>query len=159
MQAMGYWYKQKKLFEIPNLKHINYIITYPEKFGFTEEYITAMYAKHGEKMNMEGKAREELIIESLEHGWVRVRHYEKPRDYWSIQYWDFRKQEKDLRELVETLMLDKNIMGKEDELIFIGFGDSSRYDYAYTSGGAKKFLAEKTIKKTKIVSVKLFEDM
>lgn len=156
MQSIGYWYKNKKLFQIENEKHIDFIIKYPEKFNLTKEEVKAMYLKYNEKYGMEGKAREELIVSVIEEGWIRLRHYTRPRDYWSIQYYNFREQEKELHEIIETLIFDEKTMRHDDEIVFIGFGDESKFVYSFMNGGASKFLQEKSIKKKSITVIEDF---
>lgn len=62
--------------------HINMITSNPEKFGFTIEYIREVYAKHGERMGIEGLAREDLIVELIKRGWIHIRR--RPNRYWSV---------------------------------------------------------------------------
>lgn len=160
MQAVGYWYRKGKLFDVGVKKHIDYIIQFPEKFDFTKEEIKDIYDSYNEKMGVEGKAREFLIKEVIKDGWIRIRHYVKPNDYWSIQYDTFRLRKRDLKNLVEVLMLDEQVMQKDDELVFMGFEDGSKYIYSYMNGGASKFLTEnKKCTYKKIHLVESFENM
>jgi len=67
--------------------HIESIHKDPEKFGFNKEEIEDIYAKHGENpkySGMEGKAREELMVDAMNRGWIRIRRYNRP-DFYSIQ--------------------------------------------------------------------------
>jgi len=155
MEATGYWYRKGKLFDLGAKKHINYIIEYPEKFGLTPEYIKQVYDNFNEKIGFEGKAREALIKEVSKNGWIRVRHYVRPRDYWSIQYDNYRLRLKDLKGLVEFLMLDKGIMNKDDEIILLGYNDNTQFIYSFMDGGAFKFLQEHTLVKS--LKIKLIE--
>jgi hypothetical protein len=63
------------------INHIATIVANPKKFGLTKDYIQAVYDKHGEKMNTEGKAREEIILRLIKQGWMRIRRY---KNFWSI---------------------------------------------------------------------------
>jgi len=65
--------------------HITDIWHNPEKFGFTPDQITALHAKHGERRGQEGKAREELMLDAMNRGWMRIRKRSRP-DYWIVQY-------------------------------------------------------------------------
>ena len=156
MQANGYWYKSGKLFELKGQSHVGYIIEYNDKFGLDKDYIEELYASYGEKLNHEGKAREELIKSVARKGWIRIRRYTRPRDYWSIQYDDFRKRERAIKGCVEDLVLTEEIMSINDELILLGYDDDSNYQYSFMQGGAKAFLEEK--KEVKAISVILIED-
>ncbi len=62
--------------------HIEYVISNPAKFGLTREFIERVYFKHSEPLKVEGGAREEIIIELVTKGWIRLRRY--PNQYWSI---------------------------------------------------------------------------
>lgn len=159
MQGKGYWYKSGKLFELDSLNHIDYIINYPELFYLTPEYIQDTYDKHNERIRQEGKAREEIIRKVSELGWIRIRHYFKPKDYWSIQYDVYPKRRKDIKSLVEDLILVKEEMNENDELVLLGYKDNSKFLYSFMNGGAIKFLTEnKDINSIKINEIQDFKD-
>jgi len=63
-------------------KHINIIISNPEKFGITTDYIIDTYKKYNEKIGTEGQAREEIILNLVNQGWIRLRYYRN--QYWTI---------------------------------------------------------------------------
>lgn len=73
--------------------HIETIIKFPEKFTLTKGYITSVHDKFNEKLTVEGKAREEIIKNLIEKGWIRIRRY--PNKFWSIQAKTFSKKVKD----------------------------------------------------------------
>lgn len=65
--------------------HIETVIDHPEIFHVPMDVITSIYAKHHEAVRTEGRAREEIIIEVVKKGFVRVRRYTRPiEEYWSI---------------------------------------------------------------------------
>lgn len=64
-------------------RHIADVISSPEKFGLTSEYVNRIYKEHNEKLGGEGNAREEILVELIRNGWIRVREY--AGRYWSIQ--------------------------------------------------------------------------
>lgn len=66
--------------------HIKLTINHHTKFGLTKEYINTIFKKYNEPLYLEGKAREEIIKKVLNKGWVRIRRYNRPRVYWSIQF-------------------------------------------------------------------------
>lgn len=74
--------------------HIRAILEAPEKFGTTRDEVEAAYQKHGEKLGVEGKAREEIILEALKKGFLRIRLY--PNRYWSITTHRWTKKEQRL---------------------------------------------------------------
>jgi len=78
---LSYWLSPKNDMVSIDDTHISLVIKHPEKFGLTREYIESIFAKHGERLGQEGKAREELIKFLIDHNWARLRRY---KDYWSI---------------------------------------------------------------------------
>ena len=67
-----------------NVSHIDYIYNNPEKFGFTKDQLDEIHAKHGERRGQEGNARDEILIQVMQQGWIRLRKYTRP-DVWSVQ--------------------------------------------------------------------------
>lgn len=57
---------------VPEL-HIIAICASPGTFGYTDEYLRGKFAEHGEQWGSEAHAREEIILNLLRQGWVRVR--------------------------------------------------------------------------------------
>lgn len=81
--SAAYWIDpQGRILKLREPLHINQVTSNPEKFGVTKDYILKTYAKYGEKMGTEGKAREEIIKDVLTRGFIRVRLY--PNRYWSV---------------------------------------------------------------------------
>lgn len=81
--STAYWIDpQGRILKLTEALHITQITSNPEKFGFTREQITKTYAKYGERIGTEGKAREEIIKDALARGFIRVRLY--PNRYWSV---------------------------------------------------------------------------
>jgi len=64
-------------------KHIDSIIENPKAFGLTVDEVQAMYDVEGETMGIEGRAREKLIKQLINQGWIRIRRYLKP-EMWTI---------------------------------------------------------------------------
>lgn len=61
--------------------HIDVILQQPARFGLTRALIEAVYAAHDEKIGVEGRAREILVLDAIGRGWIRIREYEQ---YWKI---------------------------------------------------------------------------
>lgn len=118
----GYWVKGDTVYDLTTSKHINFIRENPEAFGYTKEELNAIYAKHGEKIGTEGKAREEIIKEVSKMGWLRVRKYRRP-EYWSIQFDNHRRRKKAINNFIEWAMLDSKVMHQYDEIVLIGYDD------------------------------------
>lgn len=74
-------------------RHIDMVLKQPKKFGVSKEYIQKIYEKHGEKLGIEGNAREEIMIKIVNKGWIRIRRY--PNVTWSINISRMNKRVKD----------------------------------------------------------------
>jgi len=79
--GIAYWISPKGEIIDVQQKHINTVIRYPEKFGFTKHFVKFMYDKYKEKIGQEGKAREKLMLALFNEGWIRIRRY---KTFWSI---------------------------------------------------------------------------
>lgn len=104
MELKGYWFKDGTLHDLGLKKHIDMIIDNPEIFGLTKATVQKAYEESGEKLHFEGKAREYLIKQALENGWIRIRHYARTSDYWSIQFYDRGNSIPSVKEIVEKLL-------------------------------------------------------
>jgi hypothetical protein len=69
------------LIHVPQ-NHISTIIAEPERFGLSREEVQAVYDNYGERLGLEGQAREEILLKIIADGWIRLRRY--PNRYWSI---------------------------------------------------------------------------
>lgn len=94
--------------------HIDAVIKNPKKFGYTDEKIKDIYDKYNEKIGQEGKAREEIIVDLIGHGWVRVRRYRN--EGYSVNISRMTKKMKDRLFSWADKLLNKGINGvKEDD--------------------------------------------
>jgi hypothetical protein len=75
-------------------RHIHEIINNADKFGLTKDEIEKVYEKHGEALNSEGNAREEIISDLIKKGWARIR-YIRNRDSYTIQIFDLDNRQKE----------------------------------------------------------------
>ena len=70
----GYW-----LSSIGNLylvdRHIYAIRDNLDYFGFSKEEFKAVFEKHDEPEKHEGYAREEIIFDVFQYGWIRIREH------------------------------------------------------------------------------------
>ena len=83
-KAEAYWISPTgKIFDVEYL-HIVEILNSPEKFGLTRNEVEAVHKKHNEPYGSEGKARDEIMIDLIEDGWMRVRYIPK-QDSWTVQ--------------------------------------------------------------------------
>lgn len=79
---------------VGNNKHINIITSNPEKFGLTIEKTRNTYNRYGERMGTEGRAREEIILDLIEKGWIHIR--KRPNRYWIINVYKMTKKYREL---------------------------------------------------------------
>lgn len=92
--TIAYWISPKGEVVPVKSTHIDVIIDNPTKFGLTSSEIQSLYDKYGEVLGQEGKAREDIIIQVVKSGWIRVRRYRN--DGYSINIARLTKKVKDI---------------------------------------------------------------
>jgi hypothetical protein len=149
VESNAYWVKGDTVYDVEGegSNHVNFIITHPDKFDLESEWIKDLYTKNNEPFGSEGKTRELIIKYVSESGWIRVRRYHIPEDYWSIQCDRIRARRESLKDFV-LWAIENKVMDKEAPIVIVGYLDSSREIYDWRSGGAKEFLMSE-MKKTK----------
>lgn len=75
MRGEGIWIAPSGKYIDASISHIDTVVKNPNIFGITKDEINKVYDKYGEKYYMEGKAREEIIIDLLKKGFIRIRAY------------------------------------------------------------------------------------
>ena len=75
-------------------KHIGMILKKPSAFGLNIKEIEMLYNAENEKLGDEGKAREKIIKELIQRGWIRIRHYIR-QDMFSVNVFRLAKKQKD----------------------------------------------------------------
>ena len=120
MRGAGYWVNGDQIIDVTFTSHIDYLCDHPSEFGFSEQEVKEAFRRHGESFGAEGGARAELIKGATTRGWIRVRHYRSPRDYWSIQFDKVEKQTEAIVSFIKS-MIEQGKMSKDDELRMIGF--------------------------------------
>ena len=78
----AFWISPEGYIVHVDINHINTVIKYPAKFGYTKKRIESIYNKHNEKVGLEGQARRQIILALTRKGWIRLRKY--PNRYWSV---------------------------------------------------------------------------
>ncbi len=141
--SAGYWAHGETVYDATLDSHIGLIVEKPELFHLTSKEITDTFEKYGEKLNVEGKAREELIKKVSKEGWIRVRHYQQPENYWSIQCDDVKKRKETIKNFIYWA-IEHKIMQYDDSAIILGYDHpQDREIYDWSKGGIKEFLLEK----------------
>jgi len=116
-----------KLVETGARKHINMVIDYPEKFGLTKEYINDIYQKYGEKMGIEGKARNDILTLLIKQGWIRIRLY--PNKFWTVNVPRMNRKVKDYLHDWASKMIDKF---SADKFMPVRIMDTAKYNKQMT---------------------------
>ena len=93
------------------------VIKHPKKFGYTDQKIKDIYDKYGEPLGQEGKAREEIILDLINHGWIRVRRYNNKG--YSININKMTKKVKDILFDWAYKLLNTGIKGMKEKDKFI----------------------------------------
>ena len=57
-------------------------------FGFTRADVESAYDHHDEPLYSEGRAREELILDAVRRGWVRIRRYRSSYSVTAMQLYN-----------------------------------------------------------------------
>lgn len=84
MASEGYWLSPSGDIIPVDTSHIDLVIKNPEKFRTTKEEIKKIYKKHEEPVGLEGKAREEIMVDLIRDGWIRIRYVPR-KDFFTVQ--------------------------------------------------------------------------
>ena len=156
---IAYWVKGEEIINLFASNHIQYIARNPELFGYTYTAVEKIFTQYGEQVTQEGNARDQIIKEVSKRGWIRVRRYTIPKDYWSIQFDAYHKNCKAIRNFIEWAILEEKIMTVNDEVHLLGYFDGFEKKYYYHSGGIKLLLEEKTVKSSAVTLEKFFDKL
>ena len=74
-------------------KHIDQILKNPKAFGMSIEEIQNIYNAENETLGSEGKAREKIIKNLIQNGWIRIRYYDR-QDTYTINLFRMHKRAK-----------------------------------------------------------------
>lgn len=138
--TIAFWAKHKTFYEVDI--HIQYIIDNPDKFDLSLNDIKSIYKKYNERLGSEGKAREELIRFASKDGWIRIRHYVTPRDYWTIQFDNYNKRKRTINYFIDWA-LSENLMKIYDAVSLLGYDDNYQVFYSTPEGGVGKMIESK----------------
>lgn len=75
IEADAYWINPQGLFMPVDTKHILKVIDNPNVFGLTLADIQKVYDEESEKLGVEGRAREKIILDLIGRGFIRIRYY------------------------------------------------------------------------------------
>lgn len=151
----AFWYKDGQIIEVGS-RHIIDVCNNAEVFGLTKEYIKSIYDLYSEEWGSEGKAREEIMIQLMEDGWIRVREsIDREGSKWTLQFDDYKKRKKELQEIVSQLLFDREDMKNFDSLVLLQCDGNfyKMYDTWKTNTKPSDFLAEGMNKKKKMAKM------
>ena len=142
VQGKGFWLREEKVYDVSASSHVQFMIDHPKLFNLTPERVREIYGWQNEPLGHEARAREILIKHAVTQGWIRIRHYLRPLDYWSIQAANTSKQERQIAEFF-LWAIDQDIMKPHSEVIILGFDDPGDWHrYRWRNGGVGRYLAE-----------------
>lgn len=136
----AYWIQYGDVYEVDK-KHIRFILDNPELFDMEKSDLITIYKKYGEKIGQEGKAREEIIKMVAKDGWIRVRHYQTPKDYWTIQVDNYRKRKRSIKSFIDYAF-SKLGMDIQDAISIVGYEDGVSISYDFQQGGVGEYLID-----------------
>jgi hypothetical protein len=143
MQGAGYWVNGDQIIDVTFTSHIDYLRDYSEDFGFSKQEVDETFQRHREKLGVEGRARKELIKRATMRGWIHVRDYRSPQDYWSVQFDRF-EERRDAIICFMRAMIEQHKMSEVEELRLTGFNDGFERIYSFQEGGVGRFLEEQS---------------
>ena len=93
IDVTAYWISPHgRIFPVP-YSHIEFIIGNPRRFHLSRQDIEAVYFKYEEPMGSEGDARNEIMANVIQHGWIRIRFVPKQFSYTvQLSQWGKREQ-------------------------------------------------------------------
>lgn len=74
-----------EVIHVKGRRHIEIIISDPDKFGESLMTITREYKDNNEPLGYEGKARQVIMYRVISRGYIRIR---QQRNQWMIQVWN-----------------------------------------------------------------------
>jgi hypothetical protein len=90
-------------------KHINDVIKYPKKFGLSKAKIQEVFDRYGEPLGFEGKARNEILVNLIRSGWIRMRNCPK-QGFWAVNVFKLTNRVKSsLQQWASALVKNKSV--------------------------------------------------
>jgi hypothetical protein len=110
------------------------------------------FCKHGEPSGAEKersddqcgylRAKEILIRHAASLGWIKIRHYLNPSDFWSIQADNTLKRAEQIINFI-LWAVDEGILESHSEAVIVGYDNpGDNYRYRRKNGGVERYLAE-----------------
>ena len=112
-KSQAFWISPSgKIIDVPQF-HISTVMDDPEKFNTSKEELQQIFAKYNEPYSpfVEGFAREEIMVQLIKKGWVRLRYVSKSNS-WTIQLANLNNRLKNYIFDWVVRMIDKRKMSK-----------------------------------------------
>lgn len=139
--TIAFWVNEETILESES-SHVRAVLDEPERFGFSgKDELREIYRRHGERIGKEGVARAEIIRLATMHGWMRVRHYVHPHDYWSVQVDSLKARSATIERFIHYA-LARGIMQETDELRITASEEERTLTYGFSEGGVGRYLRE-----------------
>lgn len=134
MNTNAYWISPDGKILPVTTTHIDMVIKNPETFGHTDESIKEIYDSYNEPVGQEGQAREQIIIDLIKKGWIRVRKYGNKG--WSLNLQKLTTRIKDYIFNFADKITSEGLFGiKEKDLYspvnIISFVDNAQMTYTF----------------------------
>jgi formate dehydrogenase maturation protein FdhE len=109
----AYWISSEGEVITVQLSHILEVKKNPLKFGYTDHRLEMIHKKCKEKVGSEGNAREKIIREVVNKGWIRLRRY--TNKYWSITINELSQKNQKILTKWASKMLKQGIDGIKEK--------------------------------------------
>lgn len=123
----SYWISPRGTVHIVPTTHIGFILNNLGIFGLTNSDIVNIESKYAEQVIDEGNARNEIMTNILQQGWVRIR-YDNIKE-WIIQVWTLSKKIKNNIYVWTCSMIEGTLKGVkvflQSQIYLINLGDGN----------------------------------
>ena len=111
-EANAYWLSPKGTIYDVRTNHINFLRDNLKLFKLNRNKYEEVFKKYIVPLGWEGRAREELLILAMKHGWCRIRDYMNKG--WSVEIWELDSFTKD--NIFDWAVGVKKLINEKNEL-------------------------------------------
>ena len=115
-ETQAYWISKEGEVLDAGQDHLGPIIDRPDSFGLSHDRIQELYASHGGSVGAEGTARDLIIREAAQHGWIRARRYKEPANRIIVQAFDVSSRAAFVHQVLANLR-DRGIVASSDTVV------------------------------------------
>lgn len=132
-QSHGFWTKKDEWIAVED-DHLSTILDDPERFGLTRAHIEEIYASTGQEVGSEGPARDEIMKQATENGWLRVRRFNNVDTRLVVQGTNIDSQIGSVSEFVTSMIAKASVDGSATVVITDFAGGDTRSFHVGASG-------------------------